>query len=182
MVSHPADYCPHCGGRLEATDVEGREHFFCGDCDRTVWHNPVPCANVAVVDDDAVLLVRRAAEPGTGDWTVPGGHLERDESPAEGAARELAEETGLSVDSADLSLFDARSFDPHDGKHVVSIGFVVTAGRTTGTVEAGSDAADARFWTPTALDAEGEPFRENHRERFESAPAVVQSHAPWRVQ
>jgi len=126
-----------------------------------------------VVDGDAVLLVRRAAEPGVGDWTIPGGHLERDESPAEGAARELREETGLAVGSGDLSLFDARTFHSHEGKHVVSIGFVVAAEQTTGTVVAGSDATDARFWTPAALDAEDEPFRENHRERFETAPAAV---------
>ena len=173
MVSRPADHCPHCGGRLATTDVDGREHFSCDDCDRTVWHNPVPCANVAVVDGDAVLLVRRAAEPGVGDWTIPGGHLERDESPAEGAARELREETGLAVGSGELSLYDARTFHSHEGKHVVSIGFVVAAEQTTGTVEAGSDATDARFWTPAAFDAEDEPFRENHRERFEAAPSVV---------
>ena len=90
MVSRPADYCPRCGTALTTTEFEGNEHFFCPDCDRAVWHNPVPCASVAVVDGDAVLLVRRAAEPGVGDWTVPGGHLERAEPPAAGAARELA--------------------------------------------------------------------------------------------
>ncbi|WP_440006842.1 NUDIX domain-containing protein [Halomicrococcus sp. SG-WS-1] len=173
MVSRPADYCPYCGTELTTTDVEGNEHFLCRDCDRVVWHNPVPCASVAVVDDDAVLLVRRAAEPGVGDWTVPGGHLERAEPPAVGAARELEEESGLSVAPDDLSLFDARSLDPHDGKHVVSIGFVVARERTTGSVTAGSDASDARFWTPTAFERADEPFRERQRERFESAPDAL---------
>ncbi|HEU0042533.1 MAG TPA: NUDIX domain-containing protein [Jiangellaceae bacterium] len=60
-----------------------------------------------------VLLVDRAgrtlllhggdpARPGTRWWFTPGGGLEGDETRAQGAARELAEETGLRVDPAEL--------------------------------------------------------------------------------
>ncbi|WP_250027266.1 NUDIX hydrolase [Paractinoplanes maris] len=38
------------------------------------------------------------ARPGTSWWFTPGGGLEADESPAQGAARELFEEVGLQVD------------------------------------------------------------------------------------
>ena len=38
-------------------------------------------------------------------WGPPGGHLEPGEDPAEGAARELLEETGVRVDAADLRLW-----------------------------------------------------------------------------
>ena len=37
-------------------------------------------------------------------WNVPSGRVEEHETPAEGAARELAEETGLVVAPADLTL------------------------------------------------------------------------------
>ncbi len=42
-----------------------------------------------------VLMMHRRKEPNLGQWTAPGGKVELDESPAEGAVRELAEETGL---------------------------------------------------------------------------------------
>jgi 8-oxo-dGTP pyrophosphatase MutT (NUDIX family) len=70
---------------------------------------------VTVIDRRAarVLLVDRAgrtlllhggdpARPGLHWWFTPGGGLSGDETPAEGAARELAEETGLRVGPAEL--------------------------------------------------------------------------------
>ena len=42
-----------------------------------------------------VLLIERGAEPFKGCWAFPGGFLNMDESAAEGAMRELEEETGL---------------------------------------------------------------------------------------
>ena len=42
------------------------------------------------------------ARPGESWWTTPGGGLSAGETPAEGAARELWEETGLRVDPAEL--------------------------------------------------------------------------------
>lgn len=51
----------------------------------------------AFVLDEAtqkVLLVKRADN---GRWAIPGGYMEAGESPAEAAARELLEETGLQV-------------------------------------------------------------------------------------
>lgn len=42
------------------------------------------------------------AQPGRRWWLTPGGGLNEGETPAQGAARELREETGLRVDPADL--------------------------------------------------------------------------------
>jgi 8-oxo-dGTP diphosphatase len=44
-----------------------------------------------------LLLVRRANDPGRGLWSLPGGRVEPGESDAEALARELFEETGLTV-------------------------------------------------------------------------------------
>ena len=55
-----------------------------------------------VIDEEKVLLVRRATEPARGEWTIPGGLLEVGETLAEGVARELLEETGLTVRVVDL--------------------------------------------------------------------------------
>lgn len=63
-------------------------------------------ARVLLVDaDDRVLLFHGCdpADDGAGHWWLtPGGGLDPGESPAQAAARELAEETGLLVDPAEL--------------------------------------------------------------------------------
>jgi 8-oxo-dGTP pyrophosphatase MutT (NUDIX family) len=52
-----------------------------------------------------VVLVRETHARWGGEfWNLPSGRLEAHETPAEGAARELAEETGLRVAPGDLSL------------------------------------------------------------------------------
>ncbi len=173
MVNRPPNNCPYCGTELTTTEIEGRDRHLCPACDKVIWHNPVPCASVSVVDDGRVLIVKRAADPGYGEWTIPGGHLELGEQPAVGAARELHEETGLSVVPDDLSYLDALSFGPYRGKYVVSIGYVIRGEKTDGEVVPGSDASEARFISPDEFDRTDEPFRENQRERFETAAGML---------
>jgi len=63
-------------------------------------------ARILLVDAaDRLLLFEGCdpADPGAGTfWLTPGGGLEPGESPAQGAARELAEETGLVVAADEL--------------------------------------------------------------------------------
>ena len=62
-------------------------------------------ARVLLVDPAGCALLLHGgdpARPGQRWWFTPGGGLTGDETPAEGAARELAEETGLRVDPATL--------------------------------------------------------------------------------
>jgi 8-oxo-dGTP diphosphatase len=55
-----------------------------------------------VIDGERVLLVRRGTEPLRGEWSIPGGLLEVGEALAAGVARELQEETGLTVRVVEL--------------------------------------------------------------------------------
>ncbi|OVE85277.1 NUDIX hydrolase [Natronolimnobius baerhuensis] len=173
MVSRPPDYCPQCGDALEAITLEDRERQRCPTCERVIWHNPVPCTGVAVVDrsgpEPAVLCVERGVPPGVGEWTLPGGHMEVGEEPHVAAARELEEESGISVDPADLEVLDATALEPHNGKHVVTMYYVADRADATGEPNAGSDANAAQFWTLSEFAASSERFRPVHEDRFQTA-------------
>jgi 8-oxo-dGTP diphosphatase len=52
--------------------------------------------------DGLLLLVRRAHDPYSGCWDIPGGFCEPREHPAAAAAREVLEETGLEVRTGEL--------------------------------------------------------------------------------
>src|SRR5256714_2689187 len=59
-----------------------------------------PCAFAAVRDiTGRMLLVRRCD---TGDWELPGGHVDPGESAADAAVRETAEESGINVEVTGL--------------------------------------------------------------------------------
>ncbi|HVM23869.1 MAG TPA: NUDIX hydrolase [Candidatus Limnocylindrales bacterium] len=64
-------------------------------------------AHAYVTDDDGRVLVVRTTYLGPG-WMLPGGRIERGETPHAGAARETEEETGLRVVIDRLLLVDAR--------------------------------------------------------------------------
>lgn len=55
----------------------------------------VACVGVAVDEQGRVLVIQRRD---TDAWEPPGGVLELDEAPNEGAAREVFEETGVQVE------------------------------------------------------------------------------------
>jgi acetyl-CoA carboxylase carboxyl transferase subunit beta len=55
-------------------------------------------AAVVINERDEVLLIRRGREPAKGKWSLPGGSVQRSETPAQAALREVREETGLEVE------------------------------------------------------------------------------------
>jgi 8-oxo-dGTP diphosphatase len=86
-------FCPACGAQLQA-----RPPTTCTNCGASHWLNPWPCANGIVVENERVLLARRAHSPWHGLWGSPGGFCELGEHPAETVVREVREETGLDVE------------------------------------------------------------------------------------
>ena len=69
----------------------------CPQCEWIHFQDPKVAAAVLVVEGSRVLLVQRANEPFRGLWTLPAGFVNGGEDPAEAAARECLEETGLTV-------------------------------------------------------------------------------------
>ena len=101
-----------------------------------------------IIADGHVVLIKRRYEPLAGRWSLPGGSLEVGESLADGASRELREETGLEVEVGPIvEVFD-RILRDEDGRvryHFVLVDFLCRP--IGGTLEAADDVSDAR-WVP----------------------------------
>jgi 8-oxo-dGTP diphosphatase len=110
----------------------------------------VPCAGAVIHDRGGrLLLIKRGHEPGAGLWSLPGGRIEPGETDQQAVAREVLEETGLTVECRDLLAvvelpgLDGAVIQVSDYRAVV----------TGGKLAAGDDAADARWVTAAELDA-----------------------------
>jgi 8-oxo-dGTP diphosphatase len=155
-------FCPACGGELATRQLVAHESArqVCTRCARVQYRSAKPCAEVLVVRDGRVLLVRRAIEPGKGKWDIPGGFLEADEHPEAGALRELREETGLAIAITGLLgiYLDGYFYDaPGGGETTLNLCYLATA---TGEPQAGDDAAAVGWFAPDELPgAEAIEFR-----------------------
>jgi 8-oxo-dGTP diphosphatase len=96
-----------------------------------------------------VLLIQRANPPYEGRWALPGGFVEEGEQVERAAPRELAEETGLSVQGLQLlGVYDTPGRDPRGW--TVSVVYLA-CGEQPQTVTGADDAADARWFAVDAL-------------------------------
>ena len=72
------------------------------------WKKPSLTADICIVaqkdGENRILLIRRGNHPCLGMWALPGGFSEEGERIEETAARELLEETGISMSADDLTL------------------------------------------------------------------------------
>jgi 8-oxo-dGTP diphosphatase len=123
------------------------------------YRHPRPAVTCDVVvftmraDDLAVLLIKRKEEPFKGMWALPGGFVNENESLERAAARELAEETGITgVRLEQIGAFGDPGRDPRG--HTITIAWV-TFIVAEAAVTAGDDAAEAEWhsFRKLALDA-----------------------------
>ena len=107
-MSSQLNFCPNCASPLQLLskleDGGEKARLRCAACDWTHWNNPTPVL-AAIVEcsdkDGLVLLARNAAWPGR-MFALITGFMEAGETPEEGIAREVKEETNLDVDSLKL--------------------------------------------------------------------------------
>jgi 8-oxo-dGTP diphosphatase len=115
---------------------------------------PLVGVGAIVIEGDRVLLVKRGHPPLMGEWSIPGGVLEVGETLREAAVREAMEETGLTVETADLlGVYDRllRDADERTLYHYVLIDFLCQ--RVEGEAKPSGDAQDVGWFTyPEAVE------------------------------
>lgn len=104
---------------------------------------PIPCVGAVLTDESGrLLLIRRANDPGRGLWSLPGGRVEPGETDEQAVVREVAEETGLTVEVGRLAgrvrigRYEVADFVCHP---------------TGGTLAAATDALDAAWVDPRTV-------------------------------
>ena len=101
------NYCPNCKASLQRHEIDGqaRNHWYCKQCEMRHYQHPMIVVTCFVASGKRLLWVQRELEPQRGLWAIPGGFLESGETLAEGAARELYEETGVIVPADQLQFY-----------------------------------------------------------------------------
>src|SRR5579862_8424350 len=115
---------------------------------------PLVGVGAIIIEDDRVVLVKRAHPPLQAEWSIPGGVLEVGEMVRDAAIREAREETGLIVEPGELlGVFDRILRNPEQRVqyHYVLIDFLCR--RVAGELSAASDAAEVRWFTQEELPA-----------------------------
>ncbi|MEO8546511.1 MAG: NUDIX hydrolase [Burkholderiaceae bacterium] len=105
MASDDYRFCPRCASALERIgqleDGGHKVRLRCAACGFTHWNNPVPVLAAVIEYDGRILLARNAA------WTAKAyalitGFMEAGETPQQGIAREIKEETDLQAEALAL--------------------------------------------------------------------------------
>jgi len=134
-------FCPACATPLQAItqqeDGGPKERLRCPACDWTHWNNPTPVLAAIVEVQGRVLLARNALWPPK-MFALITGFMEAGESPEQGIAREVKEETNL--DARSVALVGVYEFLR---MNQVIIAYHVQA---EGTVRLSPELADHRFY------------------------------------
>jgi ADP-ribose pyrophosphatase YjhB (NUDIX family) len=165
-------FCARCGHALETRVLEDhRERPVCPACGYIVYLNPPIAAGViAERADGQIVLVLRGENPGRGQWGLPTGFMEIDETVEAAARRECLEETGLSVELRELWGVWSYYHDPKESSGVL----VLYAARVVGgELRPGSDTVQAKFFALDEIPMEELAFS-THRDALSRWKARAQ--------
>jgi NADH pyrophosphatase NudC (nudix superfamily) len=145
-MTHAYRFCPSCAAPLALTvrqeDGGARERLRCTACDFTHWNNPTPVLAAVIEYRGQILLARNAAWSGK-MYALITGFMEAGETPEEGIAREIREETSLEPQELDLiGVYDFQRMNQ------VIIAFHA---RCEGEVRLSPELVDYRLFSPATV-------------------------------
>ena len=150
-MNHPLElfnYCPKCGS--PDFEIHSALSRHCSKCGFTYYQNPRASTAAFILNNRGELLVaRRGKEPAKDTLDLPGGFVDNGENAEQGIVREILEETGLTIDSADMTyLFSIPNVYRYSGMDIHTLDlFFICHVEDDVTVKAADDAA-ACFWVP----------------------------------
>lgn len=146
---HPLElfkYCPKCGSSTFSENNEKSKR--CVECGFVYYFNS-SAATVAFImnNENSLLVCRRAKDPMKGTLDLPGGFIDMFETGEEGVAREVLEETNLSVEEA-IYQFSIPNTYLYSGflVHTLDL-FYLCKVQNTQELRAMDDVSDS-FWVP----------------------------------
>lgn len=119
-----------------------KERLRCSACNFTHWNNPTPVLAAVVEYEGQILLARNAAWSGK-MYALITGFMEAGETPKEGIAREIKEETNL--DAIELNLIGVYDFQR---MNQVIIAYHAVA---TGEVSLSPELVDYKLYSPETV-------------------------------
>ena len=113
--------------------------------------HPQLAVSAAIFRDGKILLVRRARAPAKGFYSLPGGRVEFGETLHAALHREVAEETGLTIDIVELAGWREVVPSATGGGHYLIMSFA--ARWRSGEVILNEELDDHQWLAPDALGA-----------------------------
>lgn len=165
----PYTYCPHCGGDLEVRALRPNEpgRLVCVRCSFVFYLDPkVAVGTIIRNEQNHLLFLRRAIEPGYGRWVFPGGYVDQGEEVHAAALREAHEEAGL-----EIRLDYLINVYSYPGRAPVIIVYAATA--VGGCLTCDHESIEGRFFAPEEIPWDNLAFRSTHealREYLDGGP------------
>jgi ADP-ribose pyrophosphatase YjhB (NUDIX family) len=151
-------FCPVCAGPLESRSLRNGDpaRLVCTSCGFIFYLDPKLAVGTIIADEEnRVVLVKRAIEPGYGKWVFPGGYVDRGEEVQAAAVREAREETGLQV-----RLDRLINIYSYTGRIPVVVVYAATM--IGGCLACDEEGLEARFFDREAIPWDELAFRSTH--------------------
>ncbi len=106
--------------------------------------SPILAVDAIILDNNKVLLTKRATYPFVGYWTLPGGHVEYGETTEHALKREMKEELGISVKIKEL--FGVYSDPKRDPRHH-TVSAVYLCEKNKGKIQLNFEASEFKLFS-----------------------------------